>query len=172
MAEGNWSVIRVEKISAEGAQKTERHNERKNENYANLNVDTEQIARNVHFKDTGGLTYNEYFQRLIDEGKISTRGQKAGATIFNELVIDVNTRYFEEHGGYEYARQFYGEAYRFGCEIYGEENIVSAVMHAYEINKAVSEELGKPVYHYHLHIVAIPTVRKKSCGRNAARTKP
>ena len=117
MAEGNWSVIRVEKISAEGAQKTERHNERKNESYANLNVDTEQIARNVHFKDTGGLTYNEYFQQLIDEGKISTRGQKAGATVFNELVIDVNTRYFEEHGGYEYARQFYGEAYRFGCEI-------------------------------------------------------
>lgn len=35
MAEGNWSVIRVEKISAEGAQKTERHNERKNESYAN-----------------------------------------------------------------------------------------------------------------------------------------
>ena len=161
MAEGNWSVIRVEKISAEGAQKTERHNERKNESYANLNVDTEQIARNVHFKDTGGLTYNEYFQRLIDEGKISTRGQKAGATIFNELVIDVNTRYFEEHGGYEYAKQFYEEAYRFGCEIYGEENIVSAVMHADEINKAVSEELGKPVYHYHLHIVAIPTVRKE-----------
>ena len=161
MAEGNWSVIRVEKISAEGAQKTERHNERKNESYANLNVDTEQIARNVHFKDTGGLTYNEYFQRLIDEGKISTRGQKAGATVFNELVIDVNTRYFEEHGGYEYARQFYEEAYRLGCEIYGEENIVSAVMHADEINKAVSEELGKPVYHYHLHIVAIPTVRKE-----------
>lgn len=161
MAEGNWSVIRVEKISAEGAQKTERHNERKNESYANLNVDTEQIARNVHFKDTGGLTYNEYFQRLIDEGKISTRGQKAGATVFNELVIDVNTRYFEEHGGYEYAKQFYEEAYRFGCEIYGEDNIVSAVMHADEINKAVSEELGKPVYHYHLHIVAIPTVRKE-----------
>ena len=151
----------MEKISAEGAQKTERHNERKNENYANLNVDTERIARNVHFKDTGGLTYNEYFQRLIDEGKISIRGQKAGATIFNELVIDVNTRYFEEHGGYEYARQFYEEAYRFGCEIYGEENIVSAVMHADEINKAVSEELGKQVYHYHLHIVAIPTVRKE-----------
>ena len=161
MAEGNWSVVRVEIISAEGAQKTERHNERKNESYANLNVDTEQIARNIHFKDTGGLTYNEYFQRLIDEGKISTRGQKAGATIFNELVIDVNTRYFEEHGGYEYARQFYEEAYRFGCEIYGEENIVSAVMHADEINKAVSVELGKPVYHYHLHIVAIPTVRKE-----------
>ena len=161
MAEGNWSVIRVEKISAEGAQKTERHNERKNESYANLNVDTEQIARNVHFKDTGGLTYNEYFQRLIDEGKISTRGQKAGATVFNELVIDVNTRYFEEHGGYEYAKQFYEEAYRFGCEIYGEENIVSAVMHADEINRAMTEALGREVYHYHLHVVYVPVVEKQ-----------
>ena len=61
MVEGNWSVVRVEKISAEGAQKTERHNERKNESCANLNVDTEQIACNVHFKDTGGLTLQRVF---------------------------------------------------------------------------------------------------------------
>lgn len=124
-------------------------------------MDLERSPLNVHFKDTGGLTYNELFQKLIDEGKISTRGQKEGATIFNELVIDVNTRYFEERGGYEYARTFYEEAYRFACGIYGEENIVSAVMHADEINKAVSEQMGKPVYHYHLHIVAIPTVQKE-----------
>lgn len=149
------------KVTAAGAQKSERHNERKNESYANLNVDMERIPLNVHFKDTGGLTYNQYFQKLIDEGKISTRGQKEGATIFNELVVDVNTRYFEERGGYEYARAFYEEAYRFACGIYGEENIVSAVMHADEINKAVTEKMGKPVYHYHLHIVAIPTVRKE-----------
>ena len=161
LAERNWSVIRVEKITAEGVQKNERHNERKNESYANLNVDTKRIVFNVYFKDTGGLTYNEYFQKRIDEGQISTRGQKAGATIFNELVVDVNTRYFEQHGGYKYAKQFYKEAYRFACEIYGENNIVSAVMHADELNKAVSEGLGKPVYHYHLHIVAIPTVRKE-----------
>lgn len=149
------------KVTAAGAQKNERHNERKNESYANLNVDMKRIPLNVHFKDTGGLTYNQYFQKLIDEGKISTRGQKEGATIFNELVVDVNTRYFEERGGYEYARAFYEEAYRFACGIYGEENIVSAVMHADEINKAVTEKMGKPVYHYHLHIMAIPTVRKE-----------
>ena len=142
-------------------QKNERHNERKNESYANMNVDLERSPLNVHFKDTGGLTYNEYFQKLIDEGKISTRGLRENATLFNEMIVDVNTKYFEERGGYEYARTFYEEAYRFACGIYGEENIVSAVMHADEINKAVSEQMGKPVYHYHLHIVAIPTVRKE-----------
>ena len=161
MAEGNFSVVRVDKITASGAQKVERHNERKNESYGNLNVDTERIPLNVHYKDTGGLTYNELFQKLIDEGKISTRGQKEGATILNEMVVDVNTRYFEDRGGYEYAKRFYEEAYRFACGVYGEENIVSAVMHADELNKAVSEEMGKPVYHYHLHVVAIPTVKKE-----------
>lgn len=161
MAEGSWSVARVAKLTAAGVQKNERHNERKNESYANMNVDLERSPLNVYFKDTGGLTYNEYFQKLIDEGKISTRGLRENATLFNEMIVDVNTKYFEERGGYEYARTFYEEAYRFACGIYGEENIVSAVMHADEINKAVTEELGKPVYHYHLHIVAIPTVRKE-----------
>ena len=143
MAEGSWSVARVAKLTAAGVQK----NERQNESYANMNVDLERSPLNVHFKDTGGLTYNEYFQKLIDEGKISTRGLRENATLFNEMIVDVNTKYFEERGGYEYARTFYEEAYRFACGIYGEENIISAVMHADEINKAVTEEL--------------PTVRKE-----------
>ena len=171
MAEGSWSVARVAKLTAAGVQKNERHNERKNESYANMNVDLERSPLNVHFKDTGGLTYNEYFQKLIDEGKISTRGLRENATLFNEMIVDVNTKYFEERGGYEYARTFYEEAYRFACGIYGEENIISAVMHADEINKAVTEELGKPVYHYHLHIVAIPTVRKERTKLSEVRSR-
>ena len=34
-------------------------------------------------------------------------------------------------------------------------------MHADELNEAVTAELGRPVYHYHLHVIAIPTVRKE-----------
>ena len=101
MAEGSWSVARVAKLTAAGVQKNERHNERKNESYANMNVDLERSPLNVHFKDTGGLTYNEYFQKLIDEGIISTRGLRENATLFNEMIVDVNTKYFEERGGYE-----------------------------------------------------------------------
>lgn len=91
---------------------------------------------NVHYKDTGGLTYNEYFQKLIDEGKISTRELKEGATLFNEMVVDVNTRYFEERGGYEYAKKFYEEAYRFTCELYELD----------ENGRTVCNEKGKNVF--------------------------
>lgn len=34
-------------------------------------------------------------------------------------------------------------------------------MHADERNAAVSEQLGKDVYHYHLHVVYIPVVQKE-----------
>ena len=155
------SVARVVKLSADNAGKAERHNERKNASYENVNVEPERIPLNISFKSAGDMTYNEYFNQLLAEEKISVRGLKSDATHFNEMIIDVNTEYFEEHGGYEFAKRFYEEAYRFCCDFYGEECIVSAVMHADEINREVSDRLGRSVYHYHLHVVAIPTVEKE-----------
>lgn len=49
---------------------------------------------------------------------------------------------------------------------------MSAVMHADEINKAVSEELGKPVYHYHLRIVAIPRIGREMRNPAAPNAQP
>ena len=43
----------------------------------------------------------------------------------------------------------------------GAENILSAVMHADELNTALTEEYKKPIYHYHLHVIAIPVVEKE-----------
>jgi hypothetical protein len=46
-------------------------------------------------------------------------------------------------------------------EVGGEQFILSAVMHADERNKSLSEELNRDVYHYHLHVVYIPVVEKE-----------
>ena len=40
-------------------------------------------------------------------------------------------------------------------------HILSAVMHADERNRAMSEALGEDVYHDHLHVVYIPVVEKQ-----------
>ena len=161
MAAQNRSVARVSQYSAAKIGKVERHNERKNESYENMNVDLERSDMNIVFADTSGMTYNDYLQKKIEEGKVSTRGLKKDAKLFDEMIIDVNTDYFETHGGYEYAKQFYEEAFHFTQELYGEQNIVSAVMHADELNQAMSEKYGYPVYHYHLHVVALPVVEKE-----------
>ena len=43
----------------------------------------------------------------------------------------------------------------------GTENILTAVLHANELNTALTEEFGKEIYHYHLHVIAIPVVLKE-----------
>ena len=157
----SYSVARVQQHTAAGIGKSERHIERKNESYENMNVDLSRTPLNVHFKYCGGLTYNAYLDKLVADGTISLRGLKKDAKVFDEMIFDVNTAYFEEHGGYEYARRFYEEVFHFAEKEYGPGNIVSAVMHADELNTALTEQLGHPVYHYHMHVVALPVVEKE-----------
>ncbi len=171
MGKTNFTVARVVTHTREGVAKCERHNERKNENYGNMNVDLGRTPMNIHFKDCGGATYNETLDRLVAAGEVSLRGLKADARVYDEMILDVNTDYFERHGGYDFAQRFYGEAYRFACKLYGEQNILSAVMHADEINLALTERYGYPVYHYHLHIVALPVVEKQVLWSKRCRDK-
>ena len=157
----NYAVARVQQYTKASIGKSERHIERKNQNYENMNVDLSQTPRNVHFKSCGDLTYNATLDKLVEEGAVSLRGLKPDAKLFDEMIFDVNTAYFEEHGGYDYACRFYEEVFRFAQKEYGPENILSAVMHADELNSALTENLGYPVYHYHLHVVALPVVEKE-----------
>ena len=161
MSERNFTVARVEQHTKASIGKSERHIERKNESYENMNVDLSRTPLNIHFKSCGELTYNAYLDKLVEDGTVSLRGLKKDAKVFDEMVFDVNSAYFEERGGYEFARRFYEEVYRFAQKEYGPENIVSAVMHADELNTALSDQLGHPVYHYHLHVVALPVVDKE-----------
>ena len=161
MSKKNYSVARVVTHTQSTIGKCERHNERKNESHTNMNVDTARCDMNVHFKGCSELTYNEQLNKLIAEKRVCMRGLKADAKIFDEMIFDVNTDYFETHGGYEYAKEFYEETYRFAVALYGEQNIISAVMHADELNVALTEQYGKPVYHYHMHLVALPVVEKQ-----------
>ena len=161
MARQNYSVARIKTRTQESVGKFERHIERKNEHYANMNVDLERVPMNVSFRDCGELTYNEMLQKLVGEGKVSMRGLKKDAKVYDELIFDINSEYFEEHGGYEFAKAFYEEAYYFAEKLYGKDNILSAVMHADEINLTLSDKYGYPVYHYHMHVMALPVVEKK-----------
>ena len=140
---------------------TQRHNEREKDSYTNPDIVPERTALNIHFKKPSG-GYAEMFAQMEAGKVISTRGLKADACLYGELIFDVNSAYFDNHGGYDFARQFYTDAYRSAIEIVGgEQFILSAVMHADERNRAMSEALGRDVYHYHLHVVYIPVVEKQ-----------
>lgn len=156
----NYSIIRNGEYRRNEIRGINAHNERLKEAYRNPDIDSSRSELNIHFKRPNGL-YTEVLDRLVTAKKVSIRGLKADAVLFNEFLLDINSRYFEDRGGYEFAQQFYADAYRFCCDEVGEENILSAVMHADERNKALSEELGRDVFHYHLHVVYLPVVEKE-----------
>lgn len=157
----HYTNVRAGKYTRADIPKVERHNERKNLEYENLNIDLDRTDMNIYFKKPT-KSYSATFDEMIEEGIISTKGLKSNAVHYGELLFDVNTAYFEERGGYQYASEFFAKAYAYAVkEVGGEEYILSAVMHADERNAAVSEQLGKDVYHYHLHVVYIPVVQKE-----------
>ena len=148
-------------VSDKAVGNTQQHNEREKDSYRNPDIIPQRAAWNVHFKKPTA-SYTDLFAQLEANGTISTRGLKPDATHYCELIFDVNSAYFDNHGGYEFAKQFYADAYKATIQIVGgEQYILSAVMHADEINRAMTEALGREVYHYHLHVVYVPVVEKQ-----------
>ena len=137
------------------------HNERQKECYSNPDIVLERTPLNIHYKTPTG-SYEDMFAELVEKKIISVWGLKPDSTRLCELVFDVNSAYFYNRGGYDFARQFYADAYEAAVKIIGgEQYILSAVMHADERNRAMSEQLGEDVYHYHLHVVYVPVVKKE-----------
>jgi len=111
------TVVRNKAYHPASFNTVERHNERKNEEYFNGDVQLEREHLNVHFcrhfkEDGEAETYQETFDRLLAEKKIVKHGTKPDAKLFCEFVYDINTTYSDERGGYEYAKSFFEEAYR------------------------------------------------------------
>ena len=160
------TVVRNNGCMASAFEGSYRHNERLNEYYGNGDICTERADLNIHFKqflspDGTPETYQQSWERMKSEGVFSDKGRKPTSRSFDEMILDVNTDFFERNGGYEYAKKFYEEAYRFACqEAGGEQFVISAVLHADERNKELSERLGYDVYHYHLHVIYVPVVEK------------
>ena len=87
----------------------QRHNEREKESYVNSDIVTEMTPFNVHYKKPND-TYENIFNKMVEDKIISTRGLKADAKKYGELIFDVNSAYFFNRGGYEFAKKFYEDA--------------------------------------------------------------
>ena len=66
--------------------KVQEHNEREKDSYSNQDIDTTQTHRNVHFKKPTD-SYAAMFDQMIADGVISTRGLKADAVKYGELLL-------------------------------------------------------------------------------------
>ena len=140
----SFAIIRNTKYKRENLKGIYRHNERKNKNYSNDNIDKERSYMNYSIKNPK-YRYDKEFDRLKE--KYNLKGQiKAVSNIACEYIITSDKRFFEEIGEEE-TRRYFETAYNFVAEYknLGEQYIMSAKVH-------MDEEIP------HMHLIFLPVV--------------
>ena len=140
----SYAIIRNVKYKRENLKGIFRHNERKNHNYSNKNIDLEKTNLNYSLKDPK-YSYEKEFERIRKEYNL--KGQiKTVSNIACEYIITSDKQFFENIGEEE-TKRFFETAYKFVCEYknLGEQYILSAKVHN-------DEETP------HMHLVFLPVV--------------
>lgn len=140
----SFAIIRNTKYKRENLKGLYRHNERKNKNYSNDNIDKERSYLNYSIKSPK-YRYDKEFDRLKE--KYNLKGQiKTVSNIACEYIITSDKQFFEEIGGEE-TKRYFETAYKFVAEYknLGEQYIMSAKVH-------MDEETP------HMHLIFLPVV--------------
>ena len=149
----SYAIIRNEKYKRDNLKGIYRHNERKNKNYSNKNIDTTKSYLNYSIKP---LQYSYEKEFDIIKEKCNLKGQiKTVSNIVCEYIITSDKEFFESIGEKE-TKRYFETAYQFVCEYknLGEQYILSANVHMDE---------NTP----HLHLVFIPVVHTTDKKGNA-----
>ena len=143
----SYAIIRNTKYKRENLKGIYRHNERRNKNYSNKNINPELSHLNYSLKDCKH-SYEKEFD-LIKE-KYNLKGQiKTVSNIACEYIITSDKEYFNSIGIDE-TKRYFETAYKFVCEYknLGEQYILSVKVH-------MDEETP------HMHLVFIPVIHTK-----------
>lgn len=150
----SYAIIRNAKYKASQVNNISRHNERKNENYSNKDIDKSRTELNYHLKQPKEISYEKEFNRLRQEnnlkGNLRLTGSKQ-SNIMCELMITSDNDFFKRIGTAE-TKRFFESSYDFACKKCGEKNIVSAVVHMDEMTP-------------HMHLTYIPVVKGLKKGQ-------
>ena len=100
----SYAIIRNAKYKRENLKGIYRHNERRNKNYSNKNIDKEKSYLNYSLKDTQ-FTYEKEFDRIRKEYNL--KGQiKTVSNIICEYIITSDKTFFDTIGENETKRYF------------------------------------------------------------------
>ena len=124
----SYAIIRNAKYKRENLMAVYRHNERKNKNYSNENIDKTKSHLNYSLKDVE-FNYEKEFDKIVK--KYDLKGQiKKVSNIVCEYMITSDNDFFKRIGENE-TKRYFETAYKFVCEYkdLGEKYILSAKIH-------------------------------------------
>lgn len=146
----SYAIIRNANHKMNAVPLFERHNERRNKNYSNNDIDLSRSSENFHLKKIEAATYQQEFERLRQKhnlkGNLRLTGEKQ-SNVMCEFVITSDKEFFDRLGA-ERTKRFFADAYNFVTAKVGESFVVSAVVHMDEATP-------------HMHVTYIPVINGK-----------
>lgn len=142
----SYAIIRNQNYKKDNLGYLYRHNERKNTNYSNKDINKENFNKNYSLTVLN-TTYWKKISDLISEYDLQGRIIKT-TNVLCEFIITSNKEFFDEIGETE-TKRFFTTAYNFvaNYQNLGKEFIVSAKIHNDETTP-------------HMHIVFVPVIHK------------
>ena len=143
----SYAIIRNTKYKRENLKGIFRHNERRNRNYSNNNIDKEKLYLNYSIISQQ-YSYEKEFEQI--RKKYNLKGQiKVVSNIACEYIITSDKEFFETIGEEE-TKRYFETAYKFVSEYknLGEQYILSAKVHMDEQSP-------------HMHLIFLPVVHTK-----------
>lgn len=140
----SYAIIRNAKYKRENLMAVYRHNERKNKNYSNKDIDRTKSHLNYSLKEPE-FNYVKEFDNIIN--KYDLKGQiKTVSNIVCEYMITSDNDFFKRIGEKE-TKRYFETAYKFVCDYkdLGEKYILSAKVHYDEKSP-------------HMHLLFLPVV--------------
>lgn len=144
----SYAIIRNTNYKMKNLAGIYRHNERKNTNYSNKNINKQNSILNYSIK-TPYSTYEKVFKDMREKYNLQGMIKKV-SNVMCEFIITSDKEFFNSIGEEE-TKRYFETAYKFVANYnnLGEDFIVSAKVHNDEATP-------------HMHIVFIPVVHKKN----------
>ena len=150
----SYAIIRNAKYKKENLARLYKHNERKNTNYSNKDINKNNSIKNYSIK-TCNTTYNNAIKILQQENNLQGRIIKT-TNVACELIITSDKEFFEKIGEEE-TKRYFQTAYNFVANYkgLGEKYILSAKVHLDESTP-------------HMHLVFVSVIHKidKKSGKH------
>jgi len=121
-------VCHNEKFKASDVKGIQIHNQRESKNSKNYDIVPEKSHLNYDLHNAHPINYNHRVKEILAEGYKGESKIRKDAVVMNDIIISAETVFFENMSG-EDVKDFFKTAYEHLKETYGEQNVVSAVVH-------------------------------------------
>ena len=122
----------------------QKHNQRENENYSNIDIDKARTPLNYDLVNNGDINYLKRVKTIIEKNRASERAIRKDATVYCECIISSDGAFFENLTD-DKQKEFFKSSLDYLKNRIGEEFIVSANVHLDETTP-------------HMHVGFVPII--------------